>query len=586
MVTGPRPLAPPRTAAPSLAGVLAGAVWLGPPLLAGAAAFLLARSAMLPGVGFWDTAEFQTVAPLLGTAHAPGFPTYVIFGWIASALLTPVGEPALRMNLFAGLSLAVAAALSTVLLRRLTGWSAIGVAAGIGLAATPLAWRIGTRAEPHALHLTLLASLLVLLVGWELARRAGRPRADRWLIAAAAVFGLSAGNHSLTLLLAPAIGVYVLAVQPSIVRRPRLIATCAAALVGTLALVYLELPVRAGLLPAPLVYGRPDTWDGFWYIALAQQFQGSVGDPLADLPRKSGELAQLAERELGVLALLLPAAGLVTMRRFPRFALLTGLAMLTTVIFAASYANADIARYYLGPLLMAWTWLGILAATTADALLTLAGLPVRRRAADDDPATADQSTAADPSIATDAVGAAQPGGAAEQGRTTGQTGGLTTPAAWNRAGPAHRSDAASHTVALALAIVLALPAAAALPDNHRIVDLSGDRAAAIWLDTALSRFADNAVVISWWSYSTALWYAQKVEGRRPDIFIVDDRTRLDLGLGEATDVVARYLGQRPVYVIRANQRDLGLVLARYELRPGAGPASNVYEVVGPVRGGA
>ena len=29
---------------------------------------------MLPGVGFWDTAEFQTVAPLLGTAHPTGYP--------------------------------------------------------------------------------------------------------------------------------------------------------------------------------------------------------------------------------------------------------------------------------------------------------------------------------------------------------------------------------------------------------------------------------------------------------------------------------------------------------------------------------
>ena len=41
----------------------------------------------------------------------------------------------------------------------------------------------------------------------------------------------------------------------------------------------------------------------------------------------------------------------------------------------------------------------------------------------------------------------------------------------------------------------------------------------------------NAVIVSWWSYSTPLWYAQQVEGLRPDIFIVDDRTMLDLDLG-------------------------------------------------------
>ena len=37
----------------------------------------------------------------------------------------------------------------------------------------------------------------------------------------------------------------------------------------------------------------------------------------------------------------------------------------------------------------------------------------------------------------------------------------------------------------------------------------------------------NAVIVSWWSYSTPLWYAQVIEGRRPDIDIIDDRTRLD-----------------------------------------------------------
>ena len=33
-----------------------------------------------------------------------------------------------------------------------------------------------------------------------------------------------------------------------------------------------------------------------------------------------------------------------------------------TCLFSASYVNADISRYYLGPLLIAWTWLAILGA--------------------------------------------------------------------------------------------------------------------------------------------------------------------------------------------------------------------------------
>ena len=55
--------------------------------------------ALLPGVAYWDTGELQAVAPLMGTAHPTGFPTYVLLGWLASVVLQPFGEPAFRMNL-------------------------------------------------------------------------------------------------------------------------------------------------------------------------------------------------------------------------------------------------------------------------------------------------------------------------------------------------------------------------------------------------------------------------------------------------------------------------------------------------------
>jgi hypothetical protein len=494
------------------------------PLIAGIVALALTRATMLPGVAYWDTGEFQTVAPVMGTAHPTGYPTYVILGWIANLILAPFGEPAFRMNLFAGICVAVAAGMVVVLVCQLTGRSAPGLAAGVGLAATPLAWQIGTHAEPHALHLALVAVLLVLLVGWERARGRGDPGADRWLVASAVAFGVAAANHSLTLLLAPAIALYVLAIQPGILRRAGLIALCAVALSGTMALLYLELPIRSGILRAPLVYGRPDTWDGFWYVALGQQFQGAVSIPLDDLPRKAGELAKLASEQLGFLALLLPAAFIVTAGRFPGYALLTGMAAAVTALFSASYVNADISRYYLGPVLMAWTWLGIMAAVVIERIADLGG-------------------------------------------------------------PGWDISRAGRAVAVALAGLIIVPGVLAIPDHARQIDRSGDRSAATWLDAALGRIEENAVVISWWSYSTPLWYAQYVEGRRPDIFVVDDRTRLDLDLGEATDVVARFIGSRPVYVIRANQHDLDLITGQYRLGPRSEAASNLYQVLGPVEAG-
>ena len=92
--------------------------------------------------------------------------------------------------------------------------------AGLGLAFTEIVWAIGTHAEAHALHLALVAILFRVLRRPGRTRRAGPAHGSHWLIAAAVVFGLAVGNHSLTLLLAPAIGLFVLAVEPDLAASP------------------------------------------------------------------------------------------------------------------------------------------------------------------------------------------------------------------------------------------------------------------------------------------------------------------------------------------------------------------------------
>ena len=124
--------------------------------------------------------------------------------------------------------------------------------------------------------------------------------ADRFLIAAAAVFGLALGNHSLTTLLIVPVALYVIAVDPAIWRRPRLVLSCVGVLALTVLLVYLELPLRAGPFRAPLVYGTPETWEGFKYIVLAEQFRDSVIDPFGDLPRKFGDLVTRTSTQFGI----------------------------------------------------------------------------------------------------------------------------------------------------------------------------------------------------------------------------------------------------------------------------------------------
>lgn len=508
-----------------------------------AAVVALCRAALMPGVGFWDTAEFQTVGPVLGTAHPTGFPAYVLLGWLASVVLQPFGDPAFRMNLLSALLIGAAAGLVVLLVRRLTDSTALGVAAGVGVGLNVIAWRIGTRADAHALHLALVALLFVALVAWQ--RERARGGGDRWLVAASAIFGVAVANHSLTLLLAPAVGLYVLSVEPRIWRRIRLVALCAAVLVGTAGLLYLELPLRAGPFRAPLVYGTPNTWEGFLYIVLAEQFRGSIVDPLGDLPAKLAGLVDLAAVQFGPLAALLPVGFLATIVREPRYALLSGVAAAVTVFFAMSYVNADIERYYLGPILIAWTWLAILAGTAADQLGAALDGARREGGADDGATTSIDAREAD-------LRADRPDGPG---------------------GPEPSRSPVRAAVALGLAVALLLPTLGALEARAERVDASEDRAAQRWIEATEARLEPDAVVISWWSYSTALWYAQLIEGRIPGVEIVDDRTRLDQELGEVEDVIELYLGRRPVYLLRADGGEIARVGEQYRLDPG--PTTNV-----------
>jgi hypothetical protein len=530
------------------------AAWIAA-IAVGAIALGLSLWRLMPGVGFWDTAEFQMVPPILGTAHPTGYPTYVILGWLGSILLAPLGEASLRMNILSAVFVAVGVSVTVDLARRLSGSLLLGIVVGLGAALTPIVWAIGTHADPHALHFALVALILWLLVRWEQRRRgnpmalddarrraavdldrdpsATRRRDDRLLLAAAAVVGLSVGNHSLTLLLGPPILAFVVAVEPGILRRPRFIAACVAAFAIPTILVRFEMILRGGWLRAPFVYADPSTWDGFWYVTLGAQFHGWVTNPFADPGGRIADVAAITAGQLGPLAPIVLVAFAVTIVRQPRWALLSGLTMAITLFFNSVYPDGAIDRYYIVPAVLAWTWLAILGATVVDSLTG------RDLAADDD-------------------GARAPG-----------VGGVM------------------RFLGLAIvAVLLIAPSLIALPARARLVDRTDDRSAQVWTDEVLAALEPDAVVVSWWSYSTPLWYATIVDERRPDICIIDDRDRLDWNLGDLDQVIDRYIATRPVYLIRNGNSELARLVGRYNVSGvGAPTASNLLRVT-PIAGAA
>ena len=92
------------------------------------------------------------------------------------------------------------------------------------------------------------------------------------------------------------------------------------------------------------------------------------------------------------------------------------------------------------------------------------------------------------------------------------------------------------------------------------------------------------MLVSWWRYSTPVWYAQRVESRRPDLVIIDDRTRLDEGLGDVTDVIDAHLGRNPVDVIRDDAVEIELPAERCDLELIDGPDARALTRVIGLRG--
>ncbi len=516
------------------------------PLVGAVATLWLVIPTLAPGVASWDTAEFQTVGPVMGTAHPTGYPAYVVLGWIASCLLQPFGEPAFRMNLLQAILAAGAVAGAVAIVQFLTGMRWIALATGLLLAWTQLFWRLSTYADPHMFHLTLVAFLFLLLLVWERRRTGGEPetgrRADRWLVAAACVYGVALANHSLTMMLAPGIALFVLAVAPGIILKWRVILTCVVVLAGTAILLWLELPIRAAM-HAPLVYAHPDTWNGFMYVITGQQFGGIPPTIGADLQAKYAQVMTLLSSWLGPLGYV-AAIGLGTsVVRRPRYVVLSLLAAAMTAGFAAAYANSDLERYFLVPVFVAFTFVGLGLADALSLGMWLVGSAAERFAAPTSPPALSATAPPDAATVTPAAATAPPDA---PGR-----------------GNADWSTRTLLLVEIVAAVALVAASAALVPARQHAQDAdhlggvsqTNQNADETWMRATLAPpdqggLPADAVIVSWWGSSNALWYGQKVEGLRPDVYVVDDRTRLDQNLGQVWDVIDSYLGTRPVFLER------------------------------------
>ena len=228
-------------------------------LLTAVVVFAIYLATLAPTTAFWDTSEYIAAARVLGIPHPPGNPLFVILAHVFG-LIPLAASYAVRINLFAAVTSAAAAGLWFLVAERwLRGivphrWARYGAAfAGILVGATSwTVWNQSTVNEKvYTLSLLSIAVVMWLVVRWG-DDEPGTHR-DRWLVLIAYVMALTSTNHLMGVLALPALAVYVLWTDWRTVLRPWAVVTFWALLLAVSG-KWTDM-ILGGALQLPLILG-------------------------------------------------------------------------------------------------------------------------------------------------------------------------------------------------------------------------------------------------------------------------------------------------------------------------------------------
>ncbi|HEY5220444.1 MAG TPA: DUF2723 domain-containing protein, partial [Gemmatimonadaceae bacterium] len=223
--------------------------------IAAAMVFLLYLVTLAPNTAMWDTSEYISAAYTLGLPHPPGNPLFVLLGRVMS-LLPIAGSVAMRINIFAALCSAVAAAMWFLTTERvLVSWFTdrwrriVGASIGTLIGATAFTvWNQSVVNEK--VYTVSLAGIAI--ISWLMIRWCDNPdgrKADRTLVLVGYLLGLGYANHMAGMLAAPAVGLAVIVHRPRFLMRWRLILASLLAL-GLGLTPFATQPIRAAFYPA------------------------------------------------------------------------------------------------------------------------------------------------------------------------------------------------------------------------------------------------------------------------------------------------------------------------------------------------
>lgn len=241
---------------------------------------LLAYACFVPAAVYWlDGPEFIASAGNLGIAHPPGHPAALMP--MKLFMLMPFGDAAFRANLFSAFFGAVASGLVAVLSfivmsgRRTDRWAVV-VAVGSGLifGLCRSAFIQAMAVEVYSLNLVLILGALVIVMAGPVFGRS--PDDARNGAAAGVLLGLALANHHyLAVLAIPAVVSAFWCGRRSVRPLAVAMAVTAATAIGTM----LYLPVRSAVDAWPLWARIDSPGDFLWYVSAVIFRQSIVAVP-------------------------------------------------------------------------------------------------------------------------------------------------------------------------------------------------------------------------------------------------------------------------------------------------------------------
>src|SRR5881296_3066927 len=245
-------------------------------LMVALGALILYLATLAPTTQFWDASEYSTAVHALGIPHPPGNPLFILLAH-AWGLLPLGADYAQRINLLAAATSAAAAGFWFLIAERWlrpivspTWPRRLSAAAGVMVSATTFTVWNQSVVNEKVYTVSVLSIALVLWLAVRWADQPAAARRDRYLVLIVYLLALTATNHLMGVLAAPAVLAYVLATDPRALARPRfLVAAALVAAVGTS--VDLLMPIRAHFDPY-LNEGEPTSWAALHAVLTREQF--------------------------------------------------------------------------------------------------------------------------------------------------------------------------------------------------------------------------------------------------------------------------------------------------------------------------